>query len=435
QKSITKYQKGVATVIEAEIDEWTKEVIKTTKDPASAFSADDDNESQNPSLIESDLIEFEKITDKSCLKPLEILSTENLKTHAILSLHPRHFGKTLFLSTLSSYYNIKNRDRFEQLFGDLYIGKNPTLLASSFLVFELNFSGLRTNTTYNIFDEDLYQSLNIFILEFMYQYQQELEQHFQIYDENTNALANFSNLLKAVRLNEYKLYVFIDEYDASINETFKNETIFQDLTNHKKEDNSMGKSIFTEAIRQFSLESKNALTYQPNGLCFSFRILNNISKREFIVEALKIHEWKDDDLTPVQQCLQILEGNNDIDLLYRFVEELLLKPLKNNSIVHSNEEVLKQTFLDTLILTLHANIEPEFQFDNIKMECIKLDRIYNSWQGATRISLSLMKKSEDEILNLEISDYYRSNQKTVCEVLDSKIRKKCNDYLEPLKNR
>ncbi|CAI2193022.1 1514_t:CDS:2, partial [Funneliformis geosporum] len=199
--------------------------------------------------------------------------------------------------------------------------------------------------------------------------------------------------------------------------------------------NSMGKSIFTEAIRQFSLESKNALTYQPNGLCFSFRILNNISKREFIVEALKIHEWKDDDLTPVQQCLQILEGNNDIDLLYRFVEELLLKPLKNNSIVHSNEEVLKQTFLDTLILTLHANIEPEFQFDNIKMECIKLDRIYNSWQGATRISLSLMKKSEDEILNLEISDYYRSNQKTVCEVLDSKIRKKCNDYLEPLKNR
>ncbi|CAI2199866.1 17351_t:CDS:2, partial [Funneliformis geosporum] len=235
QKSITKYQKGVATVIEAEIDEWTKEVIKTTKDPASAFSADDDNESQNPSLIESDLIEFEKITDKSCLKPLEILSTENLKTHAILSLHPRHFGKTLFLSTLSSYYNIKNRDRFEQLFGDLYIGKNPTLLASSFLVFELNFSGLRTNTTYNIFDEDLYQSLNIFILEFMYQYQQELEQHFQIYDENTNALANFSNLLKAVWLNEYKLYVFIDEYDASINETFKNETIFQDLTNHKKE--------------------------------------------------------------------------------------------------------------------------------------------------------------------------------------------------------
>ncbi|CAG8482792.1 12580_t:CDS:2 [Funneliformis mosseae] len=698
QMSTTKYQKGVATVVEAEIDEWTKEAvnkrprenkkevaskkIKTTKDPfASAFSADDDNESQDPSLIESDLIEFEKMTDKSCSKPLEILSTgsfvdlrqggcyyldkthfihkiEDLKTHAILSLRPRRFGKTLFLSTLSSYYDIKNRDRFEQLFGDLYIGKNPTPLASSFLVLELNFSGLRTSTTYYIFDEDFHRSLNIFMSEFMYRYQQELGQHFQIYDENTNALANFSNLLKAVRLSEHKLYVFIDEYDASMNETLKNKPIFQDLTNHKKEgdsvkskieliessfkqfysrlktacdkgiayvfqtgvtlivmaeftsgfnistdlalreefwnlygfkksevevllenisengfpndikngiikwleneyggyyfnpdqkecifntgsilysikmligrikhieyckdtsiiikkllrfppdphtlpsqttldlivDNPSGKSILTEAIGQFSLESKNgieqrfrlanirelatdrtpllsflfytgALTYQPNGLCFSFRIPNNISKREFIAEALKIHEWKDDDLTPVRQCLQILEGNDDIDPLCRFVEELLLKPLKDNSIVHSNEEVLKQTFLDTLILTLHADIEPEFQvcfnskyscgkaidlvktstgkriaieFDNIKMECIKLDGIHDSWQGATRISLSLMKKSEDEILNLEISDHYRSNQKTVREVLDSKIRKKCNDYLEPLKNR
>ncbi|CAJ0844095.1 5206_t:CDS:1, partial [Entrophospora sp. SA101] len=102
----------------------------------------------------------------------------------------------------------------------------------------------------------------------------------------------------------------------------------------------------------------------------------------------------------------------------RFVEELLLKPLKDNSIVCSNEETSKQTFLDTLILTLHANIEPEFQvdfnskysygkatnliktsmrkriaieFDNIKTECIKLNGIHDSWQEATRISLSLMK--------------------------------------------
>ncbi|CAG8679842.1 15840_t:CDS:2, partial [Funneliformis caledonium] len=285
QMSTTKYQKGVATVVEAEIDEWTKEAVN--KRPH------DDNESQDPSLIESDLIEFEKMTDKSCSKPLEILSTgsfvdlrqggcyyldkthfihkiEDLKTHAILSLRPRRFGKTLFLSTLSSYYDIKNRDRFEQLFGDLYIGKNPTPLASSFLVLELNFSGLRTSTTYNIFDEDFHRSLNIFMSEFMYRYQQELGQHFQIYDENTNALANFSNLLKAVRLSEHKLYVFIDEYDASMNETLKNKPIFQDLTNHKKEGDSVKSKIelIESSFKQFYSRLKTAC---DKGIAYVFQ--------------------------------------------------------------------------------------------------------------------------------------------------------------------
>src|SRR5688572_8355968 len=51
---------------------------------------------------------------------------------AVLSVRPSRFGKTLFLSTLSSYYDIKNKKRFGQLFQDLYIGKNPTPLASKF---------------------------------------------------------------------------------------------------------------------------------------------------------------------------------------------------------------------------------------------------------------------------------------------------------------
>ncbi|RIB16879.1 hypothetical protein C2G38_2188802 [Gigaspora rosea] len=85
--------------------------------------------------------------------------------------------------------------------------------------------------------------------------------------------------------------------------------------------------------------------------------------------------------------------------LCRFVEQVLLRPLKDSSIKHSNEEALKQAFLDALVLTFYADIEPEFQ-----MECIKLDGARDSWQEATRISLSLMTKLDDEILNLEIND-------------------------------
>ncbi|CAG8668706.1 3613_t:CDS:1, partial [Paraglomus occultum] len=86
-----------------------------------------------------------------------ISKIEDLNARAIPSLRPRRFGKTLFLSTLFSYYDIKNREQFEQLFGDLYIGKNPTPLASSFLILKRNFAGLRTNETYDVFNADFHE--------------------------------------------------------------------------------------------------------------------------------------------------------------------------------------------------------------------------------------------------------------------------------------
>ncbi|CAG8577197.1 7296_t:CDS:2, partial [Racocetra fulgida] len=418
----------------------------------------------------------------------------------------------------------ENRERFIQLFGDLYIGKNPTLLATSFLILELNFSGLRTNETYEIFNTNFHTVLNIHMSWFMEQYQHELGRYFQVIDENADALANLLRLLKA-------LYVFIDEYDASMNEALRNETIYQNFTNHQKKENATIKNkieliessfkqffsclktacdkgiayvfqtgvtpiVMAEFTSGFNISSDLALLDEfwdlhgfkksevefllDNifGNSFSFDIKNGIMKwlkdeyagyyfnpdqqEKFVTEALKIHDWKHDDLTSVRQCLQILEGNGDINPLCRFVEQVLLKPLKDNSIKHSNEEALKQAFLDALVLSHYADIEPEFQiyfqsnysygraidlvktstgkriaieFDNIKMECIKLDGVRDSWQEATRISLSLMTKLEDEILNLEINDPYRLNQKTIREALEWKIKKKCNEYLEPLKKR
>ncbi|CAG8701160.1 24732_t:CDS:2, partial [Cetraspora pellucida] len=361
-----------------------------------------------------------------------ISKIENLNASAILSLHSCHFGKTLFLSILSSYYDIKNQeDQFKQLFGDLFISKNPTLLASSFLVLELNFSRIRTSATYVVFEESFHKCLNLFMSGFMYQYQQELGHHFQIVNKNSDALTNLLKLLNAIELCGYKLYICIDEYDASINEILRDETVIQELTdNHKNENkikliessfnedssniikkflhfppdlnilpsqtilelignNPLGKSILTEALNRSSLKSRN----------------------EFIAEALKIYNWKEEDLIPVRSCLQILEPECNIELLCRFVEETLLKPLKDNSVKHSNEEALKQSFINTLILTLYANIELEFwinsqnsnlgnkaidlvktstggriaiEFDNIRIDYINLNRAQSTWQKATQ---------------------------------------------------
>lgn len=57
-------------------------------------------------------------------------------------IRPRRFGKSLTINMLLHYYDIRTKDRFEELFGDLYIGKHPTQNRNSYLVIYLNFSGI-----------------------------------------------------------------------------------------------------------------------------------------------------------------------------------------------------------------------------------------------------------------------------------------------------
>src|ERR1041385_6173306 len=101
---------------------------------------------------------------------------------------------------------------------------------------------------------------------------------------------------------------------------------------------------------------------------YYLHLQNTISKYQIILlrgslsqRHLRYITGKKEDLNPIQNFLQILEAEHNIEPLCQFIEENLLKPLKDNSVKHSNEEALKQAFMDTLILTLHMNIQPEFQ--------------------------------------------------------------------------
>ena len=57
-------------------------------------------------------------------------------------IRPRRFGKSLTLNMLQHYYDVRAKDKFDALFGDLYIGKHPTKDRNSYLVIKLNFSGI-----------------------------------------------------------------------------------------------------------------------------------------------------------------------------------------------------------------------------------------------------------------------------------------------------
>src|SRR5690606_21010742 len=88
-----------------------------------------------------------------------ISQIENIGLDAYVWVRPRRFGKYLFLNTLDGYYNVLYKNDFENNFGHLYIGKNPTPEQGSYHVLRFDFSGLDTKSPEG-FEESLKNSIN-----------------------------------------------------------------------------------------------------------------------------------------------------------------------------------------------------------------------------------------------------------------------------------
>ena len=147
-------------------------------------------------------------------KTMYIEKLENLAEPYIMFLRPRKFGKTLFTSTLENYYDVRKADKFEKLYGNTYIGKNPTKLKNSYHILKFNFSGISTDTpesTIKGFKEKVITAIRNFIG--IYQ----IDFYINEEKEAENILYNLFNAF-ALQKPEEKIYVIIDEYDHFANE-------------------------------------------------------------------------------------------------------------------------------------------------------------------------------------------------------------------------
>ena len=147
-------------------------------------------------------------------KTMYIEKLENLAEKRILFLRPRKFGKTLFTSTLENYYDILKEEKFEKLYGETYIGKNPTKLKNGYYILKFNFSGINTRnetTTMASFKREIASSIRVFV--------ERYGLNFYV-NEESEPEDILDNLLKAffIQKQDKKIYVIIDEYDHFANE-------------------------------------------------------------------------------------------------------------------------------------------------------------------------------------------------------------------------
>ena len=145
-------------------------------------------------------------------------------------LRPRRFGKSLLLNMLAAYYDIAYKDSFDALFGDLAIGKNPTINHNSYLILKFNFSAVdpdpeKVNTSFN---DLVLQGLTKFCIKYK-----------DLLPEGTAALIGsqkesntaYTILSDTVQLAGHHIYVLIDEYDNFANTMLAdNENNYNTLT-------------------------------------------------------------------------------------------------------------------------------------------------------------------------------------------------------------
>ena len=147
-------------------------------------------------------------------KTIYIEMLESLTDKRIMFLRPRKFGKTLFTSVLENYYDIKKEEKFQKLYGNTYIGKNPTPLKNKYHVLRFNFSGIDTSTvesTIKGFKNEIASSIEVFVRKYNLDF---------YVNEKDEAESILDNLLKAFRIQREtkRIYVIIDEYDHFANE-------------------------------------------------------------------------------------------------------------------------------------------------------------------------------------------------------------------------
>lgn len=146
-------------------------------------------------------------------------------------IRPRRFGKTLFLNMLYCYYDVWYADRFDDLFGSLYIGQHPTEEHSSYLILKFNFSAVSG------MGDELKKSFNdytsIQIEGFADKYKSYFEEDFR---EQLRLLESPGSQLNYVADRAGKLglsiYLLIDEYDNFTNTILSSEgnEVYRSLT-------------------------------------------------------------------------------------------------------------------------------------------------------------------------------------------------------------
>ena len=136
---------------------------------------------------------------------------------ALFFIRPRRFGKSLLISMMRAYYDISMTERFQELFGNLWIGSHPTPQQGKYQVLYLDFSkiGGGIKLLEDRFNDYCGQCVDFFV-DTLYKDYYTPKAIAKIKGINY-ASGKLNTLAMEAQKNGYQLFLIVDEYDNFTN--------------------------------------------------------------------------------------------------------------------------------------------------------------------------------------------------------------------------
>ena len=203
-------------------------------------------------------------------------------------VRPRRFGKSLLLSMLTTYYDINQKERFNEYFGQLWIGSHPTALQGRYAMLYLDFS--RVTGTIDDLRESFDSYCGICADTFAERYEALFYPGFARDVKNENWATKKLNFI-GIKAKEcgVPMYLIVDEYDNFTNTVLNQhgEDVYTGLTH--------GEGFYRDIFKLFkpTFERVLMLGVSPvtmDDLTSGYNIATNITSRGAFNQMLGFSE-------------------------------------------------------------------------------------------------------------------------------------------------
>ena len=287
--------------------------------------------------------DYENLIRKNCYYVDKTMYLEKLEDldDTLVFLRPRRFGKTLFTSMMSYYYDINSKDKFDELFKDTYVYDNPTCNKNNYYVLKFDFSGISYSGDAEKIERQFSEKIYNGICDFCGKY----KFNFEI-DENKESSMMLLSLLRQFKslFLDNKIYLIIDEYDDFTNGILKNSELFKNILSEegfvrpfysiiKEYSGTVIDKAFITGVCSISLDSMSS----------GFNISTNISNKKTLNSMLGLTHDE------VKGLIKDLPNKNKIyDLLVSNYDGYLF-----------NGEAKERVFNSTLVMRFLSNYYEE----------------------------------------------------------------------------
>jgi len=283
-------------------------------------------------------------------------------------LRPRRFGKSLMCSIQECYYDINRKDEFDELFGNTYIGQNPTPEHNKYMILKMDFSKVEISSDISLIEERFNLIVKHSLKLFCYKYRD----YFKNIDLTQKSISIIlDEILMNIEMHDLpKMYVIIDEYDNFTNQliTSGKDAVYAKLTSGN--DDSFLKTFFKilkEGIGSRTIKRvyiTGVLPITIDDLSSGFNIAEILTLKKKFLSMLgftqsEVDKYLEDvindyDITDIsiETVKSILKNYYDG---YRFAVNA--EPLYNSTIVtyffkeFAEEKEIPQFFIDTNLKT------------------------------------------------------------------------------------